>query len=378
MNQFPIQNACGSNNVKTAKEISIDKEKNIIFKKALKKISDFEKKSNVKRIHELGMDFINMSGSTYNDMRSTVRCCFCAIPNSNSDVKIYLNKTAFGGNWGLSNLNAHFVLHHTPKQNENSKVVALKIEPCTLYSEGSRQDSPQKNAFTENSAVQLSTQMSIQSIKMVNAAILNKEAVQYSKTKQNLNAVKICQIEPDGNCLFAAIAHQLNQAKVGSAHHNELTEALKGQVIEHIKGNINAFAGYLRGRVDEYKSKGDIKNMNAEFQEFLNIRLPLRLSWGGSETMKAVTELFKINILVINEFGECKLGHRYQPEYNRSVTLSFSSFKSDGNLNHYDSVIEISEEALTKYAYQAAEADWKYQSLLSKQNEEPQVIDDSD
>lgn len=93
--------------------------------------------------------------------------------------------------------------------------------------------------------------------------------------------------------------------------------------------------------------------------------------------MKAVTELLKVNIIVINGFGDCSLGYRYRPEYNRSAIISFSSFKSAGTLNHYDSVIEISENELTKFAYQAAEAEWKYQSLL-KQSDEPQVIDDSD
>lgn len=381
--RIPIENGGGSSNIKTDKEINLDEQKNIIFKKALEHVESFEKKANVNRPYEFKLDFVNIIGSTYNDMKSTVRCCFCDFSSENSNVKIFLHRTASGGNWRLSNLVKHFTLHHMPtdhpKEKEKLSIVALEIEPCTSNKEGSeRVPSVRNNVFIEYCAAQLLAQMSIQSIKMVNTAILNKDVVEYLRIKQKVNEIKTCQIKPDGDCLFAAITHQLNQVKINSVQHNNLTAALKNQVIEHIKANVDDFEGYLRGRVDEYKSKDDINNLKEEFQIFLNVRLPLRLSWGGSETMKAVTELLKVNILVINEFGDCKLEFRYRPEYNRCVILSFRSFKLNDTLDHYDSVIEISEDALTKFANQAAESEWKYQSLISKQSDEPQLVEDSD
>lgn len=266
-----------------------------------------------------------------------------------------------------------------------STLLALKVEPCTSNGPIMKPIlSAERMPFITDCTDQLSTQMSLQCIKMVNATLLNKELVIYFRMKgdQIKKAMKICNISPDGDCLFAAIVHQLNGEKIDSVSHKNSTAALKKEVIEYIKDNINTFEQFLKGRVLEYKSEKEIKDINVEFLAFLDDRLPKGLSWGGGETMKAVTKLHKVNIVVLNEDDGCKLGYRYNSEYNRSIILSYRDY-NDGNgpkktANHYDSVVEISEGALEKFTREAAEAECKYQSLTNKPQDSPYIIDDSD
>lgn len=285
----------------------------------------------------------------------------------------------------MSNLSKHLKLHHMP--NENLTLLALKIEPCTpngkQINQISKLDGDDKT-FIEDCSDQLLTQMSLQCVKMVNATLLNAEPVRQVvfKEEQMEKTLKVCRIAPDGDCLFASIAHQLNGEKIGSVMYQNSTAALKKQIIEYIKNNIHDFERYLLGRVIEYKPEKQITDKYADFLDFLDCRLSNRLSWGGFETMKAVTELFKINIVVLNEDGICKLGYRYSAEYNRSVILSYRDYNGTNQQtkqpNHYDSIIEISDGPLKRFARQAAQAEFDYQSATNQTEDNAFVIEDSD
>lgn len=366
-----------SSNARNKKIFNIDEQKNILFTKAKTVTSKFEKENKVKQVRIFEEEFVNVSGSCYDDVKAMVHCSFCYEENSIEGVRLFFNRTSNGGYWVLSNLLKHFNLHHGVNSCSEPTLIALEVEPITANNHQAKRDvQNDADVFPIADFVdQLFTQMSVQQIKMVNASLLNKEDLSYLIFKKTVpeGAVKICNIKADGDCLFAAITHQLYHVKSGTPSHEKSTNKLKVETIEYIKKNIESFENYLKGRVLAYKQISEIKNMHEEFLNFLNIRLPNRKSWGGTETMKAVSELYKVNIVVINEDGSCKMGFRHNPDYDRSIILSFRQYANSSAANsmpnHYDSIVEISDIALKHFSDQATQAEQKYKTLTNKADE---------
>lgn len=68
--------------------------------------------------------------------------------------------------------------------------------------------------------------------------------------------------------------------------------------------------------------------------------------WGGSESLKAVSLIYKANILIFNEKGHFYFTNDAQITNNQCIIISFrcASGDKDAPRNHYDSVCEIQEE----------------------------------
>lgn len=380
-----MSNGIESNNARNKKIINIDEQKNILFVKAKTAANKFERENKVKQVRTFEEDFVNVNGSCFDDIKAMVHCSFCDEENSNEGVRLFFKQTSNGGHWVLSNLLKHFNLHHGVNSSSKSKLIELKVEPITPKNHQIKQIvQNEADVFpSDDFADLLFTQMSVQQIKMVNASLLNNEDLSNLKFKKILRegVVKICNIKADGDCLFAAITHQLHYVKCDSSSHEKSTSKIKLSVIEYIKKNIESFENYLKGRVLAYKKISEIKNMHEEFLDFLNIRLPNRTSWGGTETMKAVSELYKVNIVVIDEDGSCYLGYRHNPMYDRLIMLSFRQYANNSAANsipnHYDSIVEISDAVLKHFSDQASKAEQKYQRLTNK-SDEICIIEDSE
>lgn len=362
-----------SSNARNKKIFNIDEQKNMLFTKTMTAISRFERENKVHQVRIFKEDFVNVSGSCYDDIKAMVHCSFCDKENGIEGVRLFSNRTSNVGYWVLSNLLKHFNVHHGVNSCSEPTLIALKVEPITPNNHQIKRNVQNEAAVFPSD--QLFTQMLVQRIKMVNASLLNKEDLSYLKFKKTVpeETVKICNIKADGDCLFAAITHQLHYEKSGSSSHEKSTNTLKVETIEYIKKNIESFENYLKGRVLKYKQISEIKNIHEEFLDFLNIRLPDQKSWGGTETMKAVSELYKVNIVVVNEDGSCKMGFRHKPSYDRSILLSFRQYASSSAANsmpnHYDSIVEISNIALKHFSDQATQAEQKYNTLTNKADE---------
>lgn len=380
-------------NTRGKKSMNIDDQRNNLFKKLENIINDFEEKNKIKRVREIKKDFLDVNGSSYDDIKGAVWCCFCHENNLNALVKLYFNRSSTGGRWVLSNLLKHLNNHHllckSTQKSEQSTLLKLKVEPCeSIHQQMIQPRNFEENSFFENLRDQFSTQMTIQCIKMKNAVLLNDESVAIFEFKKDelKETLEICSIQPDGDCLYASITHQLFQIEINSMRHKQLTAELKKKVLEHIKNNISAFELHLKSRVTEYKEENEIVNLNEEYQYFLDCRLSNRLSWGGSETIKAVTELYKVNILVVDENGSCSLGNHYNcnysSEYNRSIILLYKDLMSSNvskNIpNHYDTVVGISDSAIEQFTSEAAKAEHMYQSMINQDNNSAYVVEDSE
>lgn len=74
--------------------------------------------------------------------------------------------------------------------------------------------------------------------------------------------------------------------------------------------------------------------------------------WGGMEFLKAVSEIFNVNILIFNQNGTFHSANEVNFEHQRSVAIAFRNSagqqnkkKNNNNIdrNHYDSVSQISQ-----------------------------------
>lgn len=236
---------------------------------------------------------------------------------------------------------------------ENGYSVHLIIEPV---------DNPHNDSI-ESLQSEIYRQISSQMIEMMQASHindeeeLNMEFVCADETK----LLKIVSIEGDGNCLYSTIIHQLKQKKLGSDIHNTLTENLRIHVVSFIKANFSIFEKEIQGRVYDRTQIDDITDMEKECGNFLDYELPFKTTFGGSETIKAVVLMFKVNILIINEKGDLYFANDFNSSYSKTLVLAYklsglvveplddvSNSKNTTNQyrNHYDSVVNIDAEQI--------------------------------
>lgn len=214
------------------------------------------------------------------------------------------------------------------------------------------------------------TQLYVQNLRNNKCTAMHKEELKNFivdiKSRKNVSPlVKICPILRDGNCLFGSLAHQLFNVQVNSTEHKLETNKLRQEVIEHIVNRISTFQHDL---IDRMLSDSDFHfnatDLKSSCVKFVNQRLAQNGYWGGMETLKAVAEIYSTNILIVNEDGSSNLGNRFNPKYERTIILSFQpSNRRLKQRDHYDSVAEISENLLSKFARDAIES-FKLQSDL--------------
>lgn len=74
--------------------------------------------------------------------------------------------------------------------------------------------------------------------------------------------------------------------------------------------------------------------------------------WGGFESLKAITNVYKINIFIFCENGDYYFADRFNDEYDKSVFIAFREAsgknRTDTNRNHYDSACQIDTNVLSE------------------------------
>lgn len=201
-------------------------------------------------------------------------------------------------------------------------------------------------------------QISDQITKMTAAVLTHNETqceinVMLSTTDESEVArIKVIQSPGDGNCLFTSLAHQLTGFKMNSRELKYDSNKLRADVVEHIKKNYSSFENEIKGRV--YDNIDDQKRFNMlsgpidlekECTFFLNTLLPTKKYWGGSETLKAVSQMYSVNIIVFRENGPYQIVNQFNETFNQTLNVAYRfGVDTFGNVerNHYDSVSDIS------------------------------------
>lgn len=154
---------------------------------------------------------------------------------------------------------------------------------------------------------------------------------------------KIVPIARDGNCLFSAIIHQLFQTNLKKETHKIMTDELRSTVATYIDKNFSSFKNELQGRVYDNFSNKPIEDMDTECRKIVS-NLSGKGYFGGIETLKAVTLIYEVNILVISEEGECYFATAFEPKFGKTLILAYKLDRNEStnvNRNHYDSIVHV-------------------------------------
>lgn len=183
--------------------------------------------------------------------------------------------------------------------------------------------------------------MSVQIQQMVAANLVNgesEETMEFQLKDQPPRHISIVATSPDGNCLFSALAHQLWQNPITSQIHIKKTKELRAIVVEHILNPLY-YHLYEKIIIDRLNKKTAVRT--SECKMFIRHGLA-RGKWGGLETLKAVSNEFHVNIVIIKEFGLCNMvtgSHTYKNTLVIAYRMNQASV-----YDHYDSVSDMDSE----------------------------------
>lgn len=211
---------------------------------------------------------------------------------------------------------------------------------------------------------------------------LNAEMEFFSKDEQIPAWLKVVKTARDGNCLFSSLVHQIFGHDYTRKKHMHLVKELRMDVVSHIKKNFLDFEFVLKNRIYE-EANERVENIKKRSKKFVKTELSKDGTWGGTETIKAVGQIFGVNILVVNEKGTYHFTSGFDDLYDRIVFLAFrmNSLVMGGfdqlnnvNRNHYDSVVNIDGETKILMAEQLAIAE-NTRRAFQIENNADEIID---
>lgn len=194
-----------------------------------------------------------------------------------------------------------------------------------------------------NNNTWLYEQMSEQIQQMIAANLVNgdtEENTQFQLKEQPPRFISIVKTSPDGNCLFSALAHQLWKNQITSETHTKKTQELRATVVDHILNPLH-YHLYEQIILDRLNKKTTVPS--GECKMFIRYGLA-NSKWDGLKTLKAVSNHFQVNIVIINEFGSCNMVTGSET-YNRTLVIAYR-LNGASVYNHYDSVGDMDSESI--------------------------------
>lgn len=277
--------------------------------------------------------------------------------------------------WVVSNYIKHLEKFHQLQSDEQRKSANKKNQTNAIESPNIQQSieihpdnqltinnidrsNEQQNDLVSFYYNQISTQMN----QMLSTSLLNSEnltPVEFKYRDTSIGIVKVVNIDKDGNCLFGALSHQLFQKEANSISHTELRIKLRADVVTHIYEDFKPFKAALNGRITDHGI--ECNETDDEYKCFLDEKLSKDKYWGGSETLKAVSRMYRVNIFVFYEKGSCEVMHDVKQRYDNSIAVAYriGKIRYDGDKevfirDHYDSVCDISSNHMYNSAQQFA------------------------
>lgn len=302
-----------------------------------------------------------------------ISCIFCEAENKKKPKRVYYNCRGEGsGSWVMSNFISHLQNMHSlsAQANEIECSDARKIETDEIEdlicnddeldaNENSSEIGDDSSVILVDAGVKqndivrddpdvLFIQLSSQITNIMAAVLSNRDK------KENINfclgksprQLTVAKIQKDGSCMFGALSHQLWNFKITSKQHIEATKKLRADVVEYILNpdNFSLFEFHLKDRVYETKKSTDITNITTECKLFARHVLANNKTWGGIETLLAVSELHSTNIVIFNEDGICTKYKRSDRHHDRSIAIVHRfGLNAENELvrDHFDSVSDI-------------------------------------
>lgn len=149
--------------------------------------------------------------------------------------------------------------------------------------------------------------------------------------------ISIVEIAKDGNCLFGALAHQIFCCNVNTLAHHDKVAKLRADVVKHLNENMESFECLLKWRTE---------NTEIDSYSFVNDLLSQPGYWGGEESLKAISEMYQVNIIIFNEGSTPLLPNGFNFDYKQTVWIAYRYDGIACSRNHYDSVYKIPDDLL--------------------------------
>lgn len=351
-------------------------------------------------------------------IKAKVTCTFCKEDELGAVISVTFRPP---GTWILSNLDAHLKKKHpneivasevepidttineSDDENHNVKTESVEsFEPHNVEISGHTDgghggtdvntsiecleskfvqmttNSSQSSAavYTESCEDIIYGQLETQTMKMTKCTERNNENVltnnfgfRQAKLKQE-KAIRFCKMDSNGDCFFLATAHQLYKAKVGSGEHIQQAIQLRTEVVKHIKENFSSFFHDLKSRIDIARNATDSEIKTACLQ-FLDGKLCKPGTWAGMESIKAISDMKNVNIVVMNDDGTSHLPNHLKPEAIMTLQLFFGTAtkkvaKTNKERVHYDSIVAIHSNRISSMAREIGEAEGHYTKFVAE------------
>lgn len=307
---------------------------------------------------------------------ATIVCILCPDERHQNPLSVYYAQPEHRSNyWVLANFTKHLRTQHNAisnpakanetktkekkKKNKSLCDLLTKSEEETNTSDVSIKflgEVPNDELSPEfNVSTWLYNQISDQITKMVGSVLVNgdeQEKMNFQLSKQpEIRSLSIVTTRGDGNCLYSALAHQLFGNAINSQAHANETKKLRSAVVDHIllPENFLFFEFALQERVKEIKNEDSITDYTTECKLYVRHVLSRSGKFGGLESIKAVSDMHKVNVLVFDENDSCYIIRGSAKNYNRTILIAYrSTINAAGEKNrmHYDSISDIDSKSI--------------------------------
>lgn len=203
----------------------------------------------------------------------------------------------------------HIEIDENSVENESTdSIIELSIEPLADF---------QREKFDVNEVENIIyKQISDQLVYISEASQSKSKRDEMAFDIDGESVTLVCtKIARDGHCLFRSLSHQLWKKE-----QNQSTIELRAAVVSYIKEHFSSFLWQLRGAV--LNLYGNVPNIHEQCKRFLMEELSTK-GWGGSETIKAVTNMHSVNVLVFNENGPSHFPFGFNTSYPRTILLAY-------------------------------------------------------
>lgn len=370
-------------------EPNVDKLKSELIQRVIKCMQSYEADNFFDGDVDCGVhdDTVNVRIIKGAGVYGSVRCEICETQNKkkNKPKSVYYNDNSKWPNWVIANFIKHLQQAHNLKIREPKTQKPKSASVASTAKQVQSIDNahevlnesdvilvgPTANVVVEDtvdvvvqtdktkSEIPIFTQLTSQINLMMTSVLENTDSREEMgfMISNTMQTVSVAKIDPDGNCLFSALAHQLFQLKIHSKFHTAKTRELRKSVVKYILNPINfpKFMHDLKDRVYETKKHNEIENMETECKLYVKLCLAKTSVWGGTETIYAVAELEKVNVLIFNEHGDFYT-LRNTKQYDRTICIAYRLPRDQygeiisGARFHYDSVCDIDSSTLCEVA----------------------------
>lgn len=315
--------------------------------------------------HQAGVD-IDLTSTVHVEIKDQMifgEIC-CVICKDNKPKRVYYDEAH--NRWVVTNYQkhlrkSHHLLDSKQRQSDDETTSSSKKKNVAKKKSSQQIANPKektpfngqnglltKRIKVEDNENWFYSQLATQINEMVQAVLEHgddEETMEFELNDNLINVLSVAKILGDGNCLFAAIAHQLWKYPINSKQHNDAVNRLRAEVKDYILSNFESFEFTLKDRVYESKKSSEITDMKAECESYVRNVLSQNGKYGGFETIKAISEMYKVNILTLLE-GSTYSFHNKENIHENTIVVAWRFGVENGQTtrNHYDSVYDMNAQ----------------------------------